>query len=142
MKISVVIFCLLNLFAGCRETGTSVAYESPGSNSLDTGARIDSTGKITIVDYSGKSWDITHAVEEYDFDPDRFRHGLGAFAIRPIQNPEFLAEGDPGFPDSYDGTVILGADIENITRAYALRDLIAHEVVDDQFGREYVAVAY
>ncbi len=99
-------------------------------------------GKILIKDQTGKTWDITHAVENYGFDPGVFRHGLGPTAIRPIQNPQMLRPGDPGYPQSSNETVVLGANLGNDSRAYPLNVLIRHEIANEQFGNEHVAVAY
>ena len=99
-------------------------------------------GKILIRDQTGKNWDITHAVENYGFNPGTFAHGLGPNAIRPIQNPEMLRPGDPGYPSSgYTGTV-LGTKIAGDARAYPLNVLVRHEIANEKFADTHVAVAY
>lgn len=99
-------------------------------------------GKIFIKDQTGKSWDITHAVEEYDFDPAVFSHGLGPNAIRPIQNPAMLRSGDPGYPGSNVQSVVVGANLAGDSRAYPLSVMIRHEIANEKFGDTHVSVAY
>lgn len=99
-------------------------------------------GKIFIMDQVGKTWDITHAVEKYGFDPAVFRHGLGPNAIRPIQNPQMLRPGDPGYPGSNNNGVVLGAIIRGDSRAYPLNVMIHHEIANESFGAIHVSVAY
>jgi hypothetical protein len=99
-------------------------------------------GKIFIRDQTGKRWDVTHAVEEYGFDPAAFEHGLGPTAIRPIQNPQMLRPGDTGYPADFDETVVLGAKLQGDARAYPLNVMIRHEIANESFGNTHVAVAY
>ncbi len=97
---------------------------------------------IFIVDATGKKWDVTHAVRRYGFDPNKFQYGLGPFAIRPIIDPNMLSPGDPGYPEDREAFLVIGTRVEGEARAYPLDVMITHEIVDDQFGETYVAVAY
>ena len=99
-------------------------------------------GKILIKDRTGKTWDVTHAVSEYKFEPNLFAHGLGPYAIPPIQNPQMLSPGDPDYPDRGNGTVVLGTMFNNEARAYPLGVLINHEIANEKFGNIHVSVAY
>jgi hypothetical protein len=103
---------------------------------------IRSGEQIIIKDKTGKNWDVTHAVNKYGFDPDRFRAGLGPFAISPIIKPKMLNRGDFGFPMNDETFLIIGATLHGDTRAYSLDALSRHEVVDERFDSTYVAVAY
>ena len=130
---------ILLLIISCRETGTSSDL-----NLATVIVRIDTSdsGTIFIIDYSGKEWDVTHAVNEYGFDPELFRHGLGPFAIRPILDPKFVARGDPGYLSSDRTDKVIGTVLNDITRAYPLGILVKHEIVDEKIGPTYVAVGY
>jgi hypothetical protein len=99
-------------------------------------------GKTFIVDNTGKQWDITHAINSYDMEANRFQFGLGPFAIRPIQKPTFLKRDDPGYPDAESEFLVIGFSLEKDTRAYPIDVLSRHEIVDDKFGDTHVAVAY
>jgi len=126
------------LVNSCTETNTKPPFESaevifePDSSD---------TNRIFIRDRTGKEWDVTHAVNKYGFDPERFQYGLGPFAIQPILEPKFLSPGDPGY-DVVDNTVVIGAVINRSARAYPLFILGRHEIVDEKFGTTHVAVGY
>ena len=49
-----------------------------------TGQQGDTSGTFSITDRTGKTWDVTHAFEEYSFNPQSFQYGLGPFAITPL----------------------------------------------------------
>ncbi len=110
--------------------------EAPGAEVLKQ------DGKIFIRDQTGKSWDITHAVEKYGFDPAVFRHGLGPNAIRPIQDPVMLRPGDSGYPVPDAQSVVIGVNLAGDSRAYPLSVMIRHEIANEKFGDTHVSVAY
>ena len=103
---------------------------------------IEEDEQIFIKDQTGKVWEITHAVKQYGFSPGVFRNGLGPYAIAPIGNPEFLDPGNKGFPTASESFLVIGTTINDMTRAYSLRDLYTHEIVNDEFDSTYVAVGY
>jgi hypothetical protein len=51
---------------------------------------IEEDDKIFIQDQTGKSWDITHAVNRYGFAASYFQSGLGPFALTPITEPLYF----------------------------------------------------
>jgi hypothetical protein len=99
-------------------------------------------GRIFIVDNTGKEWDVTHAANVYGMQAEQFQFGLGPNAIRPIQNPKFLNPGDPGYPADNNDMLVIGSVFNGVNRAYPIRVLSSHEIVDDVFGDAHVAVAY
>jgi Protein of unknown function (DUF3179) len=127
LTIAILIFVL-----GCEENSLQSESQSFAVYEDD---------KIFIQDQRSKKWDITHAVNQYGFDENVFRHGLGQNAIPPISNPEFLSPGNTGFPNSSDALVI-GYSSDNITRAYALNILVNHEITNDWDAEVPIAVAY
>jgi hypothetical protein len=139
------ILPLLILIISCRETSTistldetTVLIKSDTSDSSDN----SDSSRIFIIDHTGKDWDVTHAVNEYGFNPGDFQYGLGPFAIRPILEPKFLSPNDPGYPSANESNIVIGTVINGIARAYPLSILRSHEVADEKFGDTYVAVAY
>jgi hypothetical protein len=98
--------------------------------------------KIYIVDRTNKKWDVTHAVEVYNFKAESFDHGLGPRAITPINNPEMISPGESGYPGSNETTQIIGTTLYNSTRAYPLNVLSRHEIVNEEFAGQPVAVGY
>ncbi len=140
------------IMISCNETRNSTtsvaAYEPPPDiippdttgNNPDT--TITTPEQIFITDQSGKKWNITHAVQEYGFEPSGFQFGLGPFAIRPINNPVFIERDENGFPDATNTMQIIGTTIENESRAYPLSTLRSYEILNDVFGEEHVAIGF
>lgn len=98
--------------------------------------------KIFIVDETGKKWDITHAVKKYGFKPKKFDYGFGPFSIKPILNPKMLSPGDAGYPSADATFIVIGTRLAGEARAYPLSVMRRHEIADEVFGDQYVAVAY
>jgi hypothetical protein len=130
---------LLLLIISCRESGTQT--ETDFAEVIFKPDTSDS-GLIFIRDHTGKEWDVTHAVENYGFEAEKFRHGLGPYAIRPILEPQFLSSEDPGYNDIDPDELVIGTSINSSARAYPLSVLLSHEIVDEQFVRTHVAVGY
>ena len=98
--------------------------------------------KIFIVDNTNKKWDVTHAVEVYNFKAESFNHGLGPYAIRPINDPKMISPGESGYPGSNETTQIIGANLFGDKRAYPLNVLTSHEMVNETIGGQPLAVGY
>jgi len=121
----------------------TIALSFPACEKDDaTTSIVDADGRILIQDRTGKRWDITYAVQELGFTPENFNFGLGPDAIRPIIEPEFLAPGDPGYPHPGSLFLVLGISTEDEARAYRIRVLTSHEVVDETIGDLALAVTY
>ena len=110
------------------------------SDSSDAVFKVENT--IFLVDRTGKRWDITHAVKYYGMDPRDFRYGLGPNAIQPINLPEMLSPGEPGYPAEGSTQRIIGTEIDGDARAYPTGILSGHEVVNEFIGGQYVSVIY
>ena len=78
----------------------------------------------------------------YGFEATGFQYGLGPNAIRPIDDPQMLWPGDPGYPDDDDDIAVLGVQIGDESRAYPIAVLSWREVANEVFGDTAVAVAY
>ena len=135
MSFRLMILSLLSIMAivsGCEMI-----------NSSDDEAEVVTRGsQVLIRDNTGKEWDVTHAVKNYGFVASQFQFGLGPFAIRPILDPEMLNPGESGYPSSSSDLLVIGTTIDKKTRAYPLNVLSRHEIVDEIFGDQHVAVAY
>lgn len=114
----------LSLAAGCK----SVTEQEPRAEVVREG------GAIFIVDQTGKRWDVTHAVNRYGFVPEEFQFGLGPNAIKPINNPQMIAAGQPGYPPADRDFLVIGAAIAGESRAYRVSDLTPHEIVNESFA--------
>ena len=101
--------------------------------------------KVTIKDSRGRLWDITHARDVYDMNPDYYNYGLGIGAIPSVDEPTVLEEGAPGYPGSDSHTQVFGVNHNGEQRAYSVSALARHEVFNDIYpgdSNQYVAVTY
>jgi hypothetical protein len=122
-------------FVGCTDSPTS-------SGKNDDNTRMEYTDTIFVVSQDGMKWDITYAVRYLDMDSASFRNGGGGFSSRPILYPEFLSEGDAGYPLDSEAFPVVGISVNGESRAYPPTAIGANEVVDEVFGSNYLAVAY
>lgn len=123
---------------------SSVLFNCHGknTNSSGSGDKDNPDDKVYITDRTGKKWDVTHAIGEYGFDTKNFQYGLGPFAITPINNPDMISSGESGYPGDNSTEAIIGLSIAGDARAYPIRTLSRHEVVNDLVGGKNVAVVY
>jgi len=98
-------------------------------------------GQVYIIDNTGKQWNITHAIENYGMQAERFQFGLGPNAIPPILSPKFVSPNQSGFPAG-DSRLVIGFNLDGDIRAYPIDVLTRHEIADDKFGKINVAAAY
>jgi len=110
-----------------------------GCSQTDPVGSVDAT---TIRDRSGRLWDVTHAVVEYGFESDQFQFGLGTGVIPPVFDPVLVGPGESGYPAPDDDRSVIGVVWNGEPRAYSIRTLSRHEVVNEVFGDTPVAVAY
>jgi len=107
-----------------------------------------------IIDENGRRllWageDAEGNVEWFDMtgstvDPQRFQYGIGKDSIPSIDDPEFVAPDDPrlrarGITPK---TPVLGVFLNKIARAYPVKVMDEHEVVNDDFGGQAFAVLW
>lgn len=142
---SSLFFLILSLVVllACEDSVILVdlSDETPPADDLDDSGE-DLDIRHVITDRTGKQWDITHAVQNYGFDPDGFQFGLGPDAIKPILDPQMVCEGEDGYPPDDATFLVMATSLNGHTRAYPLSIMSRHEIADDQFGDDHVAVAY
>lgn len=133
--IRYIILLFVVFLISCNNPADSVNYPliDPAQPAYDP---------IILVDRTGKEWDITHAVMRYGFEENNFRYGLGPRAMLPIQDPAFISHGAPGYPASGETFSVIGVNLNSDIRAYPLYTLYHHEVANDRFGDQYVAVTF
>ncbi len=131
LSVFSIIFCLA--FTSCSD-------DSSTGNELNHPIYAGDT--ITIVDRTGKEWDITHAVSKYGMDPERFNFGLGPEAFPLIIEPDFICEGEDGYPSPTHSERILGASVNNVDKAFSIQIMSRHEAINDRFGAYPILVGY
>ena len=116
-----------------------------GTQSTGTQAMETKSEKAVIQDRTGRLWDVTHARNVYDMNSDYFNFGLGIGAIPSIDYPTILNEGDPGYPTPESSIQVFGVSHNGEHRAYDVRTLNQHEVINDTYPGEvnrYLAVTF
>ena len=102
-------------------------------------------GSAIITDRTGRNWDVTYARDTYDMNPDFYNFGLGINAIKSIDKPVIIREGESGYPEQSSNLLIFGVNHNNEQRAYSVTSLSRHEVYNDIYQGEidqYVAVTF
>ena len=101
---------------------------------------------IYITDREGVRFDITHAVHRYGMRVAGFQFGIGKNTIRPIDHPDMLSPGEPGYPSEgswwSSGPDVIGISVDDDIRSYPVRELTRHEIVNETIGHTQAAVAY
>ena len=127
---------MIYIFSSCTEEFTTNVPERLSDD------RIESGQNVYLIDRQGQRWDITHAVEKYGFRAENFQYGLGKNAIPSIDYPDMYLPGEPGYPLPDDRATVVAARIRSEARAYPLFIMKFHEIVNESFAGELVAVAY
>ncbi|RJP33587.1 MAG: DUF3179 domain-containing protein [Phycisphaerales bacterium] len=85
-------------------------------------------------------FDVTNS----KIDPNTFQFGIGKDSIRAIDHPTFLEADDPRLREwgIDDQTLVIGYAVGDDARAYPLRILDRHELVNDVVGGRPVTVGW
>jgi hypothetical protein len=112
-----------------------------GIDISDSDIRI--SDRIILTDWTGKKWDITHAVEVYDMQPENWNFGIGPYAIRPINYPRMLTPEDKEYPSAEDTFEVIGLNYPGAApRAYPVFSIFFNEVVNDEVNGVPFAAVY
>jgi len=131
-------------------------YISEGiSEGTLTGLNIRSNENIHIVKKDGKQllWASgrfdSEDAEWFDMtdsliNPRRFDHGIGKDTIPSIDAPLFVKRDDPRFSsfNLSEDTPVIGYAAEGEAKAYPIRIMNRHEIVNDTFGDTHLTVAW
>ncbi len=93
----------------------------------------DAEGNVEWFDMTGST-----------IDPHRFQFGIGKDSIPSIDDPEFVAPDDPKLRSRGITleTAVLGVFLNGIARAYPVKVMDEHEIVNDDFDGEAFAVLW
>lgn len=107
------------------------------SYQADAARVIRQDGKVFIVDQRGEHWEVTQA-EALGYRADRFQYGIGRDAIPPLDDSG-LGEDVSRVPERLR---VIGIGEDQEARAYSVRKLTRHEIVNAEVGGTPVAVGY
>lgn len=102
-----------------------------GDNSTLLWAKEDEAGNV-------EWFDMTDGL----IDPRRFQFGIGADRIPSVDEPIFVAANDPLLAERgvTGATRVLGVTLNGVSKAYPVKLMDQHEVVNDDFDGEPYAV--
>ncbi len=139
------------LTAGAGGTGAQMAQKLPGSQfprqNGTQGNRLKEQNGRTLLWAKGdpaseeSQWfDVTDA----PLDPVEFQYGIGKDTIPAIDEPLFVSVGDPRLEAQRitDGTRVIGYSVGDDARAYPIRIMDRHELVNDTVGGKPVTVGW
>jgi hypothetical protein len=95
------------------------------------------------IEFNNSSGEVktTSSGTKYIVNPDKLVAGCpGMDCIPSIDNPSFTGADEADWLES--GDRVIGVEIGGEAKAYPLRILTAHEIVNDEIGGEPVAVTY
>jgi len=119
----------------------TLSYGQEASKNPDTSDKEETY----LTDRTGRRWDITHAVTVYGMSPDYFNFGIGLGKIPSVDHPKIEDKTDPAFPSAEGEAAVIGVDYNGEQRAYAVEDMIRHEVFNENYPGDSggnVSVAY
>lgn len=98
---------------------------------------IEDGAKTYIVDLHGERLDVTQA-RSIDFDPERFQHGIGRNAFKPLEDSS-LSEDTGGVSDNQR---VIGVSDGKEAKAYSVSRLWRHETANGFLGDRPITAAY
>lgn len=69
-----------------------------------------------------------------------FQAGPGKEGVPSIENPQFLSSANTSYLADQD--LVIGVYVNGIAKAYPVKVMNYHEIINDQFGKEHIAVTY
>ena len=149
MRKAIFAICLLCLNTSCSVHNTSLRQNQISQETLETRARRPSAverGKFLERDgekllYGGEMEKQHFNINDLELKPENFHYGIGRERFPALINPEFLSlEGAKQF--FADSMRFLLCHIGNSYKAYSIKDLTRHEVVNDKIEGKPVMAAY
>ncbi len=119
-----------------------VLFLSACSDAVDPSTPRPGRPDHVLVDRDGREWDVEYALDVLGFERSGFGHGLGIGAITPLIDPPMAVPGGDPDPTTLPDVLVLGVAHDGEAAAYAVLDLISHEVVNDRLGDVAFAATY
>lgn len=149
MRYLLFILCI-GFISGCNSPSKIESEEASANNdaplpkskrpvSLENGKFFEKNGKKML--FGGEDSTQHFDVTDFLLKDEQFHYGIGREAFSALLQPEFIsiAEADTIWADT---TRFLVAYAGDEVKAYAVPDLIKHEVVNDELNGEPIMAAY
>jgi hypothetical protein len=98
---------------------------------------IEDGDKTYIVDLHGERWDVTQA-RSIGFDPERFQHGIGRNAFKPLDDTSLTQETGGVSKNQR----VIGVSDGKEANAYSVSRLWRHETANGFLGDQPITAAY
>lgn len=145
---NILLLCLTILFTGCKETSkkeevTAAEKKETVENrrpvALDNGKFFEVDGKKML--YGGENEKQHFDITGYLLKDEQFHYGIGREKFPALLKPEFIsvAEASKVWADS---TRFLLAKSGDEVKAYSVKDLTRHEIVNDVLDGQPIMAAY
>ncbi len=127
LLISIILSCTIGLVMGQRPVA------------VDNGKFFDARGHRML--YGGDREDQHFVIDNLELKEEQFHYGIGRERFPALLTPEFESVGSA---DKHwdDDARFLVANVKNEVKAYSVKDLTRHEVVNDVIGGQHVFAAY
>lgn len=145
-KFYVILACSIVLLEGCSSSDSD---NNSGKDNQDQASQrpvAAENGKFFEADgirylYGGDHEEQHFNITDYDLVDEQFHYGIGREKFPALLQPQFmsLSEADSLFVDS---ARFLLVNKDNVTKAYSIKDLTRHEVVNDEINGEPIMAAY
>ena len=149
---SIILFFTILLFMACKNTTNEVIVENNESEpKTEKPAKKQrpiskNNGKFFTIDekqmlYGGKDSTQHFDITNYSLKDEQFHYGMGRELFPALLEPKFISvqEADSIWADS---TRFIVAYVGNEVKAYSVKDLTRHEVVNDELNGEPIMAVY
>ena len=148
MKSFILLFAF-TLLMGCNNTDNKKVKDSKTEDTEKSKQQRPialNNGKFFVVDgkkmlYGGKDSTQHFNITNYDLKDEQFHYGIGRERFPALLKPEFITvqKADSVWADS---TRFILAHAGNDIKAYSVKDLTRHEVVNDVLNGEPIMAVY
>tara|TARA_Y100000385_G_scaffold289765_1_gene360282 strand:- start:3084 stop:3899 length:816 start_codon:yes stop_codon:yes gene_type:complete len=146
---NIFLLCLTLLFIGCKEQSKKEGSKKPADYKEVVKKKrpvaIESGKFFTVEDkkmlYGGESKNQHFDISDYLLKDEQFHYGIGREKFPALLKPEFISvpEANKIWADS---TRFLLALSKNEVKAYSVKDLTRHEIVNDVLNGQPIMAAY
>ncbi len=150
MKKTITIFLFFTaLIFGCQNQTTTAPEEEEQKEevtpkrqrpvALENGKFFETNGRKML--WGGKDSSQHFDITDYTLKDEQFHYGIGRERFPALLAPEFISVEDA---DTvwHDSTRFLVASLNHEIKAYSVKDLTRHEVVNDVIGGEPIMAVY